>query len=83
MKRFRKAADYGNIRALSLIGMMFEKGNGVQQDYAEAVKWYRKAANEGDADARFSLGDMYESGRGVLQDYVQAYMWYINQSISI
>jgi len=30
---------------------MHKKGQGVPQDYAEAVKWYRKAADQGDAPA--------------------------------
>jgi TPR repeat protein len=55
---------------------MYEHGDGVAQNYAEAVKWYRLAADQGDADAQFFLGTMYEQGHGVPQDYVQAHMWY-------
>ena len=29
---------------------MYAKGQGVPQDYAEALKWYRLAAAQGDAD---------------------------------
>ncbi len=76
MRRFRKAADYGNVEALSMIGIMYEKGNGVQQNYGEAVKWYRKAADRGDTTTQSILGMMYESGKVVPQDYVQAHMWY-------
>ena len=31
---------------------MYKDGKGVQQDYAEAVKWYRKAAEQGKANAQ-------------------------------
>ena len=55
---------------------MYDKGQGVPQDYAEAVKWYRKAAEQGNALALNNLGFMYGKGRGVPQDYVQAHMWY-------
>jgi TPR repeat protein len=29
---------------------MYANGEGVPQDYAEAVKWYRKAAEQGNAE---------------------------------
>ncbi len=54
---------------------MYEKGNGVPQDYKEAVRWYRLAAEQGDADAQYNLGLMHAKGRGVPQDNVQAHMW--------
>ncbi len=41
---------------------MYIKGDGVEQDYAEAVKWYKKAALQGFADAQFNLAAMYCEG---------------------
>ncbi len=55
---------------------MYSEGQGVPQDYAEAVKWFTKAAEQGHAKAQNNLGLMHEEGRGVPQDYVQAHMWY-------
>ena len=55
---------------------MYKNGQGVPQDYAEAVKWYRLAADQGIASAQFNLGNMYFNGQGVLQDNVMAHMWY-------
>ena len=60
----------------TILGMMYDEGLGVLQDYKEAVKWYTKAAEQGDADAQGSLGSMYSSGHGVLQDNVYAHMWF-------
>ncbi len=54
---------------------MYDQGQGVPQDYAEAVRWYRKAAIQGFASAQSILGSMYGEGLGVTQDYVQAHMW--------
>jgi len=51
---------------------MYLYGEGVPQDYAEAVKWYRIAAEQGDAEAQAMLGIMYLNGEGVPQDNVQA-----------
>ena len=38
---------------------MHSKGQGVPQDYKEAVKWYRLSAEQGDAQAQYNLGVMY------------------------
>ena len=54
---------------------MYDYGNGVLQDDAEAVKWYRLAAEQGNAAGQNNLGVLYVQGQGVLQDYVKAHMW--------
>ena len=55
---------------------MFDTGQGVPQNHAEAVKWFRLAADQGNANAQFNLGLMYANGQGVPQNYVIAHMWY-------
>ncbi len=76
MKWFHKAADQGNAGAQNNLGLMYANGQGVPQDYAEAVRWYRKAAEQGYASAQTNLGVMYSKGQGVPQDYAQAHKWY-------
>ena len=55
---------------------MYNNGQGVVQDYAEAVRWYKLAAVQGDVSAQIYLGASYATGEGVMQDYVRAHMWY-------
>ena len=55
---------------------MYAKGDGVPQDYGEAVKWYRRAADQGEARAQIFLGQMYVTGKGVIQDNREAVKWY-------
>ena len=50
-------------------------GEGVPQDYAEAVTWYRKAAEQGHSIAQYRLGFMYFEGQGVPRDHVEAAKW--------
>ena len=57
-------------------GLMYGKGQGVPQDYAQAAAWYRKAAEQGDAGAQHNLGYAYDFGQGVTQDDAQAVAWY-------
>ncbi len=40
-------AEVGNPGAQTELGKMYQYGQGVTQDYAEAIKWYRKAVEEG------------------------------------
>lgn len=55
---------------------MFDKGDGVERDYANAVHWYRLAAEQGNAAAQHNLGVMYADGSGVAQDEAEAVHWY-------
>lgn len=58
------------------IGSMYERGEGVAEDAAEATRWYRLAADQGYVDAQLNLAEMYFNGKGVDRDYVQAYKWW-------
>ena len=51
---------------------MYNNGQGVPKNLAEAVKWYRKSAEQGNFRAQFNLGSMYQLGQGVPQDYKEA-----------
>ena len=72
---YRKAAEQGYANAQYNLGVMYDNGEGVPQDYQEAMSWYRKAAEQGNASAQYNLGVSYANGQGVPQDYVQAHKW--------
>ena len=55
--------------------MCYKNGQGVPQNYPEAVKWYRKVAEQGYAEAQYNLGECYENGNGVPQNYTEAVKW--------
>ena len=69
-------AREGDIRAQYNLGVLYDKGLGAPQDYAEAARWYLVAAERGHLDAQANLGFAYEQGRGVTQDYAAAAKWY-------
>jgi len=69
-------ANQGDAFAQFNLGVMYENGEGVPENDAEAVKWYRKAADQGLADAQFNLGLMYENGEGVPENSIRAYVWW-------
>ena len=65
-------AEQGDAHAQLLLGWAYRDGEGVPQDYAQAVHWLRKAAEQGDAFAQDSLSDAYREGQGVPQDDAQS-----------
>ena len=73
---FQELANKGYAAAQYYLGYCYYNGEGVTQDYTEAVKWYRKAAEQGNATAQNNLGNRYYYGEGVTQDYAEAVKWY-------
>ena len=69
-------AEQGNADAQYKLGGMYEQGQGVTKDEAEAVKWYRKAAEQNDAEAQCNLGLAYATGQGVARDEAEAVKWF-------
>ncbi|UNV88452.1 sel1 repeat family protein [Morococcus cerebrosus] len=55
---------------------MYDNGQGVRQDDAEAFRWFRKAAEQGHAEAQYNLGEMYHIGQGVRQDLHLSKEWF-------
>lgn len=72
----QKAADKGDAGAMFDIGVLYARGQGVQQDYQQAIQWFQKAADKGDTSAMYIIGIFYEKGLGVKQDDQQAALWY-------
>ena len=68
-------AEQGSPLAQYLLGALYQLGEVMPQDFAEAVNWYRRAADQGLAVAQLALGAMYASGQGVPEDLVRAHMW--------
>jgi uncharacterized protein YecT (DUF1311 family) len=73
---YEKAANRGYGMAQNNLGALYATGQGVPQNYPEALKWYRKAADQGIAMAQRNLGALYANGNGVPQDYSQAESWF-------
>src|SRR4030065_319877 len=69
-------AEKGDAKAQHNLGVMYDYGRGVPQDYTKALKWYRSAAEHGIPEAQHNLGLMYYQGQGVPQNYAEAAQWY-------
>lgn len=73
---WRPLATHGDSRAEYMLGMAYDLGRGVPQNYATAAVWYLRAAEQGLHEAQADLGTMYASGRGVPLDYALAIKWW-------
>lgn len=52
------AADYGHEVAMCKLGLIYETGEIVEQNYQEAIHWYRLAANRGNKFAAAKLEEL-------------------------
>jgi len=69
-------AEQGNANAQRNLGLMYDNGDGVQENDKTAVKWYTLAAEQGLDQAQSNLGLMYENGIGVQENHETAVKWY-------
>ena len=76
-KWLKLAAEASEERAQSLLGEMYEKGEGVPQDIETAVKWYKEAAEHEEEKAQYNLARCYENGYGIKKDLNKAVEWYM------
>lgn len=76
----RPLAEQGNASAQTALGVIYEHGHGVPQDFVQATIWYSEAADQGDPDAQSDLGAMYADGLGMPQDYAQAVVFTARQA---
>jgi hypothetical protein len=72
---YAEVARRGDPEAQYLLGKMYDYGQGVEQDYAEALRWYRAAAEQGYAKGQRNLGVLYARGYGVARDVHQSIEW--------
>ena len=73
---FLRDAEAGDLEAHVRLGDLYQRGDGVEQDDAEAVAWFHRAAEQGHADAQFRLGFAYSNGSGVALDYAESLAWF-------
>ena len=58
-------AEAGNVWQQFGMGILYEDGTGVEQDYGTARQYYLLAASHGEPNAYHRLGILYENGFGV------------------
>jgi hypothetical protein len=75
LRQLLEQAKQGSPSAQYSMGIRYNLGDGVKQDYTEAARWFSRAADQGHVLAQGALGDYYNYGRGVSMDISKAYFW--------
>ena len=55
--------------------MRYDTGEGIKQDYHEALQLFIRAADHGSVRAQARVASWFWAGRGAPQDYSKAYYW--------
>jgi TPR repeat protein len=69
---FTEMATVGSADGMFYLGLMYQDGLGVSQDYTKAREYYEESVTKGNVDAMNNLGFMYSQGQGVPIDYLKA-----------
>jgi TPR repeat protein len=74
----KRKAEAGDANAQTDLGLKYRQGEGVQKNYAEALKWLRKSADQGNGAGQINLGNMYANSdsHGVPVNIEEAANWY-------
>lgn len=67
-----QAAQKGDPNGYFLLGFFYYQGEGVTQNFTEAIKWFKKAANNGLSNSYGFLGACYITQK----NYVEAINWF-------
>ncbi|WP_085899522.1 tetratricopeptide repeat protein [Kiloniella majae] len=65
-----------NLVAMFNVALMYEKGQGVTQNYDEAEMWFTRAAELGNVESQNRLGHAYEYGDWGTENFDRALLWY-------
>ncbi|BBU59458.1 hypothetical protein KU6B_57230 (plasmid) [Mameliella alba] len=68
MPYYQRAQAAGHVGSMTMIGWLYQNGQGVPKDYAEAERWFRKAREAGDVKAIEALAYRYRKGEGIGKD---------------
>ena len=75
-KACQLAAENGRADAQKQLGSLYFAGEGVQQNYQQALHWFEQAAAQGDAIAAYNVGVLHDKGLGLKKNYKEASKWY-------
>lgn len=73
---FLNAASNGETQSMVQLAVMYARGDGVTQNYANAAQWLDKAQQHGDLVASFQRGTLYHNGLGVPKSHTEAVALY-------
>lgn len=72
---YEQSSGLNSGESLFMLGEIYYKGQGVEEDVTKAVEYYIKSADAGSSKSQRNLFYRYSMGDGVVQDPIEAYKW--------
>lgn len=73
---FTKAANLGHAGAQLQLGLLCAAGQGVPEDFVQAMAWFQKAHAQKQPHAACRIASLHRDGKGVAQSLEEAARWY-------
>lgn len=74
-------AELGDPEAQKIIGIMFDYGQGVENDPQQALYWYTRSAEQGISAVQYQVGAKYFRGDGTEKNFDEAAIWWKQAAI--
>lgn len=74
--KLQECARFGDKRCQNMLGIWYEKGIGIEQNFNLALEWIHKSAEQDYVSAFANLGRLYHSGRGTKRDLEKSVYYY-------
>lgn len=81
LRRWQVDAEKGIPEAQYNLALMYDKGNGVPQNYEKSYEWFLKSANSGLESAQYALGYIYLHGHGRAKNIIEAEEWLLKAAL--
>lgn len=75
VRLLQQAVEMGNSAAMTDLGLAYQRGRGIEQDYQKAFALFEQAAKKGHDYGMLNAGLAYRYGRGVEQNEKNAKRW--------
>lgn len=77
LRLFTEAANQGDAKAMTSVGLMHQAGRGTRADACAALEWFKKAMLANDTDALNNIGVMFRDGECVTRNRKVAYLTFL------
>lgn len=78
IKYYKKAIQKGCVASIYIMGIMYQRGHGVDKNYKKALEYFKLAISKNFFEyAYHAIGDLYEYGRGVPRNLIKAVKYYL------
>ena len=73
---WQKLAERGDAQAMNNLGVLYDRGQGVEPDTGRALYWFAQSAKAGHPSGMSNYGRMLEQGRGMPANPGEAARWF-------